>query len=87
LGVRPEHVHLGAAPGTVPLPGVVNIVENLGSETFVHVELGENTILVVKTKPGMVPDRNHRTQVGLAVDHLYLFSEDQKTIPVEPVPV
>jgi multiple sugar transport system ATP-binding protein len=87
LGVRPEHVHLGTAPGTVSLPGVVNIIENLGSETFVHVELGENTMLVAKSKPGAVPDRNHRTQVGLEVEHLYLFGEDHDSIPVTPVPV
>ena len=87
LGVRPEHVHLGAAPGTVPLPGVVNIIENLGSETFVHVEIGENTMIVAKSKPGAVPDRNHRAQVGLEVEHLYLFGEDQNSIPVTPAPV
>ena len=67
--------------------GVVNIVENLGSETFVHVELGENTILVVKTKPGAVLERNHRIQVGLAVNHLYLFGADEKSIPLEAAPV
>jgi multiple sugar transport system ATP-binding protein len=87
LGVRPEHVHLGAVPGTVTLPGVVNIIENLGSETFVHVELGENTMLVAKSKPGAVPDRNHRAQVGLEVEHLYLFGEDHDSIPVTPAPV
>jgi multiple sugar transport system ATP-binding protein len=87
LGVRPEHVHLGTGPGTVSLPGVVNIIENLGSETFVHVEIGENTMLVAKSKPSAVPERNHRTQAGLEVEHLYLFGEDQNSIPITPVPV
>ena len=84
LGVRPEHITVGAGPGTIPLPGVVNIVENLGSETYVHTELGEGTLLVVKTKPGAIPDRNHRTQLGLMVDRLYLFDENQQAIPIAP---
>ena len=65
----------------------MNIIENLGSETFVHVELVENMILVAKSKPGAVPERNHRTQVGLEVEHLYLFGEDHDSIPVTLVPV
>ncbi|MBV9491266.1 MAG: ABC transporter ATP-binding protein [Verrucomicrobia bacterium] len=87
LGVRPEHVSLGASPDTVSLPGVVNIVENLGSETFVHVELGENAILVVKTRPSAPLERNHRIQVGLPANHLYLFGEDEKGVPLQAAPV
>jgi multiple sugar transport system ATP-binding protein len=83
LGIRPEHVHLGAQPGAVMVPGVVNIVENLGSETFAHVEVGENAVVVAKGSVGTVPERNHRTQLGIAADHLYLFGEDEMSIPLE----
>nr|WP_217283589.1 sn-glycerol-3-phosphate ABC transporter ATP-binding protein UgpC [Aquabacterium terrae] len=41
LGLRPEH--LGALPthaGAVPLPGTLRFVENMGSEVFVHADIG-----------------------------------------------
>ncbi len=83
LGVRPEHVSLGAPAGTVPLPGVVNIVEHLGSETFVHVEVAEGTVVVVKAPPETrAPERNHRVQIGLVPAHVRLFGEDEMAIPI-----
>jgi oligogalacturonide transport system ATP-binding protein len=41
FGMRPEHV--GAAPGhgeTVALPGTLRSMENMGSEVFVHADIG-----------------------------------------------
>ncbi|MBW4613282.1 MAG: ABC transporter ATP-binding protein [Desmonostoc vinosum HA7617-LM4] len=40
LGIRPEHLSL-SLPATKNLPAQVDIVENLGNDTFVSVRLGE----------------------------------------------
>lgn len=47
IGVRPEHLRVGADG----IPGEVTVVEELGSEAFLHVTFshqGEPTILVVR---------------------------------------
>ncbi len=38
IGIRPEHVQL-SAPATAPVAGTVRVIEMLGSETLVHVEI------------------------------------------------
>jgi multiple sugar transport system ATP-binding protein len=39
FGVRPEHIELEDGASSTPFQGVVNIVENLGGETCLHVEI------------------------------------------------
>jgi multiple sugar transport system ATP-binding protein len=83
LGFRPEHVRLGSSANSVRLPGVVNIVEYLGSETCIHSEIGKDTIVVAKTTGGSAPERNHRIEFHLPAEHLYLFDENEQAIPLE----
>jgi multiple sugar transport system ATP-binding protein len=85
LGFRPEHVQLNASASSVRLPGVVNVVEHLGSETLIHSEIGKETIVVAKTASGLVPERNHRIELHLPAEHLYLFDENEQAIPIKPV--
>jgi multiple sugar transport system ATP-binding protein len=85
LGVRPEHVRLEGSESSVRLPAVVNIVENLGSENLLHAEMAENQLLVAKIAGGVGPERNHRLALFLPAEHLYLFDDQEKAIPVSPV--
>ncbi len=85
LGIRPEHVRLEPGTNTIPIPAVVNIVENLGSETCIHAAIGDNSLLVAKASGHMLPERNHRLQLHLPAEHLYLFDESEQAIPVSPV--
>ncbi len=85
LGIRPEHVRLAASGPSVRLAAVVNIVENLGSENFVHAEIAENQLLVAKIPGGPAPERNHRLPLFLPAEHLYLFDEQEKVIPTSPL--
>jgi multiple sugar transport system ATP-binding protein len=85
LGFRPEHVRLGAPDNSVRIPGVVNVVEHLGSETLIHSEVGKDTIVVAKTAGTTAPERNHRIEFHLPAEHLYLFDENEQAIPIEPV--
>jgi len=85
LGIRPEHVRLAASEPSVRLAAVVNIVENLGSENFVHAEIAENQLIVAKIPGGPAPERNHRLPLFLPAEHLYLFDEQEKVIPTSPL--
>jgi multiple sugar transport system ATP-binding protein len=82
LGFRPEHVHL-APPSPNALPVQVDLVEALGSETYLQLSLrsgdlseGEKTLLQVRTEP----DRQVRVGDGLnlaiAPEKLHLFDPD-----------
>ncbi|WP_144006626.1 TOBE domain-containing protein, partial [Pelomonas sp. KK5] len=40
LGLRPEHITAAARHDTVELPGTLRFVEHMGSEVYVHFDLG-----------------------------------------------
>ena len=46
LGIRPEHLNLGV-PATKNLPVLVDLVENLGNDTFLSVKIGEADFPVI----------------------------------------
>jgi multiple sugar transport system ATP-binding protein len=51
LGIRPEHITLSPAG---PLAGTVRLAEHLGSETMLHVDVGEGQSVIVKAD-GLTP--------------------------------
>ena len=80
LGIRPEHVILDSIPDALKVPAVVNIVENLGSETCVHSEIGEEQILVSKLDGSVRPERNHRLAFYFPADKMFLFDENGRAV-------
>ncbi|MGI9951815.1 sn-glycerol-3-phosphate ABC transporter ATP-binding protein UgpC [Moorellaceae bacterium AZ2] len=56
LGIRPEHIRVDVA-GIGDLEGVIEIVEELGSETYLHLRIGAHTVICRET-------RNLNYQVG-----------------------
>ena len=79
FGVRPEHLSLGP-PRSGVLTGRIQVVERLGGETLIHVDLGDGANLVVKS------DGEYRAAVGDAVSvepqaaHCHLFDMDGPTL-------
>ena len=45
VGVRPEHLHLHLAPAPGAVPGVIELVELTGAETFVSVAVSGETVV------------------------------------------
>ena len=78
LGIRPEHISLGAANG---LPVHVQMVERLGGESYVYVDLpGEETLIVrstgdVDVRPGQ------QVYLTFHLAFLHLFDESGNTMP------
>jgi ABC-type sugar transport system ATPase subunit len=63
---------------------VVNIVENLGGETYLHVELAsEQPLLMVKLHGSRGPSRGDRVTLHFPVDRIYLFDATGAAIPVK----
>jgi multiple sugar transport system ATP-binding protein len=84
LGIRPEHVKLVPEANGIKIPGVVSIVESLGSETCVHTAVGKDTIVVARSAGTASPERNHRVQLFFPPEHLYLFDENEQILAVQP---
>jgi len=85
IGIRPEHVGLQDGPGYTAVRGVVNIVENLGGETYLHVEVASNApLLMVKLHGSLSPSRGERVTMFLPADKIYLFDSEGNAIPVKP---
>ena len=69
LGVRPEHVSLGATEGQ---PAVVDRVEPVGSEAYVHLRVGDRAH-VARVATELRPAPGTTVSVGLDPAHLHFF--------------
>ncbi|CAI8991908.1 ABC transporter ATP-binding protein [Pseudomonas sp. IT-P4] len=74
LGIRPEHMSLKAAQGTAGL--VVTGVEYLGSETYVHLDTGQDEPLICRCEVNAGWQAGDRVELQLDVDNLHLFDAD-----------
>jgi len=84
IGIRPEHVELQDVPGATPVRGIVNIVENLGGETYLHVEVASNVpLLTVKLHGSRSRSRGERITMFFPPDKVYLFDSEGNAMPVQ----
>jgi multiple sugar transport system ATP-binding protein len=74
LGIRPEHVTLEAAQGGAGV--VVTGVEYLGSETYVHVDTGQDEPLMCRCEVNAGWQIGDRVKLRLEIDNLHLFDAD-----------
>ena len=87
VGIRPEHVELEGSPADIPVKAVVNIVENLGGETYLHVEVSpELPLIMVKLHGSRGPNRGDRITLRFPADKIYLFDSAGSAIPVKLLP-
>ncbi|HIE1371840.1 TPA: TOBE domain-containing protein, partial [Burkholderia sola] len=81
LGIRPEHLTLGAAPDATTLARDVALVERLGEQTYVHLDQPGGTALIAKV-PGDAPVRTgERMHVHAPAAACHLFTEDGRAVP------
>jgi multiple sugar transport system ATP-binding protein len=84
VGIRPEHIELQGGPADSRVKAVVNIVENLGGETYLHVEAApEVPLIMVKLHGSRGPNRGDRLTLHLPADRIYLFDAQGSAIPVK----
>ncbi len=78
VGVRPEHLRLGSTG----INGRVTVIEELGSQAFVHVAIeheGRDEVLVVRDEGETDIQRNDNVQVGI-LGPCHLFGTDGERI-------
>lgn len=82
LGIRPEHVSLKAADGAAGV--VVTAVEYLGSETYVHLETGQDEPLICRCEVSAGWQAGDRVELQLDIDNLHLFDADGAALRRHP---
>ena len=85
LGVRPEHVRLGAADGADGVPARVRVVESLGHERLVlcHVDGVSGDVVVRTDAAGARPDTGELVRLHSAAADLHVFDADT-TARIDP---
>ena len=84
VGFRPEHVHIAEADATdvVRIPAVVDVVEYLGDEQFVHLHAGD-VLLVAKLSVEQRAKEGEDVALALPPDKLHLFdAQDERAVEV-----
>ncbi|APV43067.1 ABC transporter [Pseudomonas frederiksbergensis] len=82
LGIRPEHVSLKPADGTAGV--VVTAVEYLGSETYVHLDTGQDEPLICRCEVSAGWQAGDRVELQLDIDNLHLFDADGAALKRHP---
>jgi multiple sugar transport system ATP-binding protein len=82
LGIRPEHVSLKAAEGAVGI--IVTGVEYLGSETYVHLETGQDEPLICRCEVNAGWRVGDRVELQLDIDNLHLFDAEGTALRRQP---
>ena len=81
VGIRPEHIRLvegSREGGGLRLRGLVELIENLGSEEIVHVRIGKTTLKV--KYPGRLNVREGGTaDIQINPEDLHLFDPEKGT--------
>ena len=74
VGIRPEHIELEETGASTPVKGVVNIVENLGGETYLHVEIAPGSpLIMVKLHGSHSPKRGENVTLYLPANRIHVF--------------
>ncbi|BFU59968.1 MULTISPECIES: maltose/maltodextrin ABC transporter ATP-binding protein MalK [Rodentibacter] len=77
LGIRPEHV-IPVSQTKVRLHGIVQVVELLGHETQIHVEIPEihHPVFVYRQNDIVLVNEGDEIEIGIAPERCHLFKED-----------
>jgi len=81
LGLRPEHLQLaGNNNADISLSGHVQVFEHLGGESFVHVELDDEQLLVAKLDGELEFTPGQPISLCIASDKCHVFGEDEQRL-------
>ncbi|MBQ4832408.1 ABC transporter ATP-binding protein [Pseudoalteromonas sp. MMG010] len=78
IGIRPEHFILSREQGT--WAGKVGVVEHLGSETFLHIELNDGTTVTVKADGDCEFDYDDEVFLTANESKIHRFNKDGTSI-------
>lgn len=80
LGIRPEHIHIEPVKNYIELVGTIDIVEHMGAETYIHVQVSDER-LIVRVPYEVNKKAGDKIKVFIDESKLYLFDKtDHKLI-------
>ena len=80
LGIRPEHIYIEPIPNCIELVGVVDIIEHMGLETHIHIQVGDEK-LIVRIPHGVNKNIGDKVRFFIDRSKLYLFNKtDNKLV-------
>ena len=82
LGIRPEHVSLKPTQGTAGV--VVTGIEYLGSETYVHLDTGQDEPLICRCEVNAGWQVGDQVELQLEFGNLHLFDADGTALSRHP---
>lgn len=78
IGIRPEHIEITEEKGL--WEGTVGVVEHLGSESFLHVNLTDGTNITVKASGDCMLQYGNKVQLTASADKLFYFDQAGQNI-------
>lgn len=80
LGVRPEHIQIEPVKDYIDLIGTIDIVEHMGAETYIHVQVGSEK-LTVRVPYEVNKKAGDKIKIFIDESKIYLFNKtNQKLI-------
>jgi multiple sugar transport system ATP-binding protein len=78
LGIRPEHLR-PAAEG--PLAGEIMVVERLGGQTYLYVQVSEKTLAIVEADGDSRARPHERVALAFQASDCHLFDSEGRAVP------
>jgi multiple sugar transport system ATP-binding protein len=79
LGVRPEQVSMAASG---PIGGELTVVERLGGETFLYVQVAPDQLFIVKAAGDALAALHSRVELDIQGRNCHLFRSDGTALPM-----
>ncbi|MGH2618716.1 MAG: ABC transporter ATP-binding protein [Thermomicrobiales bacterium] len=82
LGIRPENVSLAEPSDPAAIPGMVELVEAVGSDSFLAVTVGEGVSVMVRVPADMRVLEGERVHLRFPVNRIRLFDAAGDRVPI-----
>jgi multiple sugar transport system ATP-binding protein len=77
MGIRPEHIELDSEG---PVRGKIAVVERLGADSFLHVDLEAGTTILVRQNGNSSLEEETNVRMRFLPEHLHLFNVEGKAV-------
>lgn len=89
LGIRPEALQMAEGPGAGVFTGRVRLLEHMGSDLFVHLDLAQECgTLIARLRAERAPQIafGQTLHLGVQPDRMLIFAADGRRVRPDPAP-
>lgn len=76
LGLRPEHINLEGLYSDAILTGVYKLSELMGADRFLHLDIGQSKLLVVRVNPNFQYQEDEKVRLAPDMTKAIFFHTD-----------